>query len=534
MKKITLLDCTLRDGGYYNNWDFSNELVNDYLEVMSLSDIDYVELGFRSFKSKGFKGPSWYTTDSYIEKFKIPKSLKVAVMVNVSELISHPLGPIKAIKLLFKNSRKTKIKLIRLATHYEEFNTAAKVCKILKIMGYEVGINLMQISEQSKEKIISISKIADKAKPDILYFADSLGSMIPTEISNLIINLRQNWKGPIGIHAHDNLKKAIDNTLEAIKESVKWIDSTVTGMGRGPGNVQTEYLLIEMENIRNKKINTLPLLNLIKKYFEPLKNKYEWGTNTYYYMSGKYGIHPTYIQEMLAKNYSETELLTAIDQLRISGAARYNADLVKSEFQKTVKIKDGTWTPSEKIKKREVLMLASGPKMKDYKDEIEKYIKIKKPFVMALNTNVIINKKLIDVIVACNPLNLIADADLYKNLSLPVIVPKSLLSNQLRKKFEKIKILDFGVGVKENTFEFFKKSETLPRLYTLGYALAIATSGKASRILLAGFDGYGPNNIRTKEIDKLFYNYSSIKSSKQLVSITPTSYSISSSSIYAF
>ena len=72
-------------------------------------------------------------------------------------------------------------------------------------------------------------------------------------------------------------------------------------MGRGPGNVQTEYLLIEMENIRNKKINTLPLLNLIKKYFEPLKNKYEWGTNTYYYMSGKYGIHPTYIQEMLAK-----------------------------------------------------------------------------------------------------------------------------------------------------------------------------------------------------------------------------------------
>mgnify|MGYP001293036485 FL=1 len=90
-----------------------------------------------------------------------------------------------------------------------------------------------------------------------------------------------------------------------------------------------------MENIRKKKINTLPLLKLIKKHFESLKNKYEWGTNSYYYMSGKYGIHPTYIQEMLTKNYTEPELLTAIDQLKISGANRYNADLVKSEFQKT-------------------------------------------------------------------------------------------------------------------------------------------------------------------------------------------------------
>ena len=50
MKKINILDCTLRDGGYYNNWNFSNELVNDYLKAISLSGIRYVELGFRSLK----------------------------------------------------------------------------------------------------------------------------------------------------------------------------------------------------------------------------------------------------------------------------------------------------------------------------------------------------------------------------------------------------------------------------------------------------------------------------------------------------
>ena len=29
--------------------------------------------------------------------------------------------------------------------------------------------------------------------------------------------------------------------------------------------------------------------------------KYKWGTNPYYYLAGKYGIHPTYIQSMSVK-----------------------------------------------------------------------------------------------------------------------------------------------------------------------------------------------------------------------------------------
>ena len=74
---------------------------------------------------------------------------------------------------------------------------------------------------------------------------------------------------------------------------------------------------------------------------------------------------------------------------------------------------------------------------------------------------------------------------------MPLAVPESLLSNDLRKKFKNLKLLNFGVGVKENYFEFRKMGAIMPRLYTLVYALSIATSGNASRVLLAGFDGYG-------------------------------------------
>ena len=64
MKKINLLDCTLRDGGYYNNWNFSRDLVEDYLNSLNSLGISFIEMGFRSFQSKDFKGPNWYTTDS--------------------------------------------------------------------------------------------------------------------------------------------------------------------------------------------------------------------------------------------------------------------------------------------------------------------------------------------------------------------------------------------------------------------------------------------------------------------------------------
>ena len=214
---MKILDCTLRDGGYYNNWNFSNKVVNDYLSVMSAVSVDYVEIGFRSFETKDFKGPTWYTTESFLNSLHIPKNITLGVMVNASELISHSSGLYKATQLLFKDAKKSKIKLVRLACHFKEFNETSKICKILKKMGYQVGINLMQISEQSTKNIISVAKIAKKASPNVLYFADSLGGMVPNQIFNIVKAFRKHWKGPMGIHTHNNLGKAIGNSLSALE-----------------------------------------------------------------------------------------------------------------------------------------------------------------------------------------------------------------------------------------------------------------------------------------------------------------------------
>ena len=50
--ELETLDCTIRDGGYLNNWKFSDEQVVNCFRAGSESGFDYVELGFRSSKKK--------------------------------------------------------------------------------------------------------------------------------------------------------------------------------------------------------------------------------------------------------------------------------------------------------------------------------------------------------------------------------------------------------------------------------------------------------------------------------------------------
>ena len=85
MKKIYHIDCTLRDGGYYNLWNFEEPLVKKYLESMESLNIDFVEIGFRFLKDTSNLGPYASSSEKNIRKLKIPKQLKLATMINIGE-----------------------------------------------------------------------------------------------------------------------------------------------------------------------------------------------------------------------------------------------------------------------------------------------------------------------------------------------------------------------------------------------------------------------------------------------------------------
>ena len=532
---IKILDCTLRDGGYYNNWDFSKNLISKYLKSMSSSGVEFVEIGFRSFEKNTYKGPCAYTQDNFINSLSIPANLKVAVMVNASELINYKnKNPIKNIKLLFKGQKKSRVKLVRIACHYPELEKAIKVSTWLKKAGYKVAFNLMQIADRTNEEIENIGKISSQYPIDILYFADSMGSLDTSRILEIISLLRKNWAGSLGIHTHDNMSRAVVNTQKAVENGVTWIDSTVTGMGRGPGNAKTEYLVIQYKDLINRKVNLLPLLELIADEFKPLQDKYNWGTNPFYFLAGKYGIHPTFIQGMLNDlRFGPIDVLSVIDHLRSVGGKKFNKNLLDIDKKMYSGKCTGSWVPKKKISNKEVIILGTGPGVLKHQALLEQYIIKKKPFVIGLNTQKSINEKLINIRATCSAFRLLTDRKRYRLLKQPLALPLKRLSKEIKTYLASNKLLDFGLQVVPGKFKFGSNYGILPNSLVISYALAIATSGKAKKILLAGFDGYPADDPRRIEMDEVLSLYQTSNPKTKLISITPTRYRIDSTSIYA-
>ena len=531
---MKFLDCTLRDGGYYNSWDFPEPLIQQYLNAMQAAGVSTVELGLRSLKNNGFNGACAYSTDQFLRSLSLPESLTIGVMINGNELTGE-VPQQEALEQLFPvTANESPVDLVRIACHVHEFSQALPAVNWLKVRGYQVGFNLMQVANRSEDEIKTLAKLAAEYPLDVLYFADSMGSMTPDQTAQIIQWLRSEWQGALGIHTHDNLGLALSNTLRALDEGVTWVDSTVTGMGRGPGNARTEELAIEIAARRGKPVNLIPLMTLLREYFKPMQAKYGWGTNPYYYLAGKYGIHPTYIQEMLSDSrYGEEDVLAVIEHLRNEGGKKFSLNTLDAARHFYRGKPAGRWEPGSLFAGRNVLLLGTGPGVVSHRQEIERYIKKHQPLVLALNTQSAIEADLIDVRVACHPVRLLADSTAYRHLPQPLITPFSMLPPDVQAALTDKEVLDFGLNVQTDTFAFECTHSTIPTSLVVAYALAVATSGRAKRILMAGFDGYGADDPRTREMKTLLELYQREPLALPLLAITPTRYNLPTKSVYA-
>ena len=532
-KNIKILDCTLRDGGYYNNWDFSNELISDYLNTMRDSSVDYVELGFRSLKNNSFKGPCAFTTNEFISDTVNFKNPGICVMVNGSELLEKNKFSKKNAEKLFPLNKDNKLKLVRLACHQDEILRIVPICKFLKSRKLKVGLNLMQISEINLANIKNITKELNNHDVDIFYIADSLGTLNDDNLIKILEEIKSVREGEIGIHAHDNMEKALSNTLTAINNGVTWVDSTINGMGRGPGNVKTEMALIALSQFRKKKYDMRKVIGLLNKHFVDMKYKYQWGTNPYYFYAAQNKIHPTYIQTMLETGrYTPYEIISKINFLSKQNSRKFSLKLLKEKLV-LEKSAHGDWAPQNDIKNKEVLILGNGPSVKKYNKAITNYIKKNKPYVIGFNIEKSVNENLINARAVCAPVKIFSDFSLDKKLKQKLIMPLSALDDEMKKKLKNIKIKDFGFMIRNNKFDFYKYYAVSPSMLAIAYGLAIACSGKAKKISLAGMDGWKDNLALNNEMENLIKSYKQNKKSVKILSITPTRFNIDEKSIFS-
>ncbi len=534
---MEILDCTLRDGGYYNNWDFDSEVVDAYLESIAKSKIEYVELGLRNFPKPGFLGAFAYTTENYLNAMALPEGPAYGVMVDAKTILESSLSVEEAINILFVPAGKSKISLVRIAAHFSEVDSCADIAKGLKSLGYIVGYNLMQAAGKTDAVISDKAKqVAEWGVVDVLYFADSLGNMDAKEVSRIVKALRQEWDGVLGIHTHNNMGKGLDNTIAAYEAGVTWLDATVTGMGRGAGNTQTENLLAVLDK-QGSKYNAKSIYELVIRYFEPMQKAYGWGSNLLYFLGAQNHIHPTYIQNLLSNtHYGTDEVVGAIDYLsNLEGTTSYNGAVLESalSFTDDKPAVSGTSRLKNMFNQKKVLLLTNGPSTKKYSAAIELYIERVKPVVISLNIVSSISEELIDFYCISHNSKFLSDGPKYAQLNKPIMLPKHRFTSTELLAIECCEIIDYGLIVSRGEFSIADTYSVIPFDITIAYILSILLNSRVESISAVGLDGYEHSDIRQQEMIETLNLYNKCEMAKDIYSLTPTSYPIGKGSIYA-
>lgn len=302
---MKILDCTLRDGGYYTNWDFDQELVATYLDAFNHLPVDYLEVGYRSMPLKYYFGEYFYCSDSTLQKLKTLSQKKLAIILNEKDVLTEHaetlLKPCQGI-----------ITLIRIAVDPKNFQRAIKLAEAIRAMGFEVAFNVMYMSnwKQQPEFLKSLSLVNGLA--DYFYLVDSFGGVYPEDVKELVGLAKDELTCQIGFHGHNNLELALINTLTAMQEGVDMVDATVTGMGRGAGNLKTELLLTSL-NARDKLEVDFNKMSAVVAGFEDLREQHRWGTNLPYMVSGANSIPQKEVMEWVSKRfYSINSIIRAL------------------------------------------------------------------------------------------------------------------------------------------------------------------------------------------------------------------------------
>ncbi len=306
MYDIKILDSTLRDGGYVNNWLFGFNEIKSIIENLNNAQMDYIEVGFLKDCEYDKEKSSFNQIEdvnNIISKFKIFS--KFAVMVDF--------GHFDQSKIIPKTSE-IKLDSIRVTFKKHEVNDVLSFLNMIKRNGYELFVNPANIDTYSDEELLELIRKINAIKPYGFTIVDTTGALEDNNILKLysIIDRNLDKDVVLGFHSHNNLQLSFSNAqcLMKINKARKLlIDSTIFGMGRGAGNLCTELLIDYVNEHFNGSYNIVPILQIIDKYINPIFFRTPWGYSVSYCLAAKNHCHPNYVKYMLENDINSVETI---------------------------------------------------------------------------------------------------------------------------------------------------------------------------------------------------------------------------------
>ncbi len=298
--EVKILDCTIRDGGLMNEWQFPKEVVKAVFDGLAKAGVDYVELGYRADKkvfSTGEFGAWRFCDEEDLREVAYPCDTKVSVMLDVGRTDLDTVLPVKD----------SIVRLYRVATYVKDIDKAVAYIEHCKQLGYEVAANIMAVSHALEPELDAALDRLAATDVDMVYLVDSFGCLYPDQVQFLAGKYINKCPGKtIGIHCHNNLQLGLGNTIESVESGITIIDASIFGIGRAAGNCPLELILPWLQN---PKYDVRPVLDLIQTYFEDLRRELVWGYEMPYAITGMLNKHPqaamAYMKGSLSSTLSE-------------------------------------------------------------------------------------------------------------------------------------------------------------------------------------------------------------------------------------
>lgn len=387
MKHISVLDCTLRDGGYCNECRFEKNNIAKIVRGLTEANIDIIECGFLNQKVDYDSNVTRFSHIAQVTPF-IPEdrnSRIYVVMMNYGDYNVEDLP-------LYDGSS---VDGIRVAFHKKDCAGALNACRVIKEKGYKVFVQAMVSLSYSDEEFLALIRESNKLNPYAFYIVDSFGMMNRKQLTRLFYMVEHNLNEHIfiGFHSHNNMQLAFSNAQSLVDIHTSRsliIDSSVYGMGRGAGNLNTELFVEYLNDTVGTNYDLKPLLVIIDDILSGFYQRSYWGYSLPNYLSAKHNTHPNYAGYLDAKKTLTVEAMDYIFNM-MDDDKRFNFDKDYIEtlylrYMSQGKVQQSNYeTFKDFIKDKEIVLVAPGKSSSKEKEKVVSWLKKKDVVSISVN-----------------------------------------------------------------------------------------------------------------------------------------------------
>lgn len=385
---IKLLDCTLRDGGFVNDWNFGNGTFNAMFTRLKQARIDIIEIGFidarRNFDPNRTIQPSVKDMDRIFKN----KSQSASMVVGMIDYGTCPIDNIS-------DKSDSFIDGIRVIFKKKDIEKALEFCKKIKEKGYKVFIQPVSITSYSNWEMLELVKRVNEIQPYAFSIVDTYGLMHKEKLFKFfyLIDGCLDESVCMGFHSHNNFQLAYSNSIELLSidtERGLILDSSCYGMGKSAGNACTELFIPYLNEHCKKNYDINPVLEIIDTNIMPIYQQHFWGYSLKYFLAASNDCHPNYVKYLLEKKTLKVQdinyFLSKIEEShKLSFNEEYAENLYLDLQKQFVDDKDTLKQLAEQWRGKKILIMAPGMSLKNEQTKILEFINESNPVIVSMN-----------------------------------------------------------------------------------------------------------------------------------------------------